>query len=334
MRILLAVILLAALGWAAYWFIGARAVERGLTNWFEMRADEGWVVGTGSVNTIGFPNRFDTTIRDIDLADPDTGWAWSAPFFQILALSYRPHHVIAVWPERQTIATPFQTITMTSNALRGSVVFAGGTMLRLDRATVEFTDVGLASTRDWRAVLAEGQLALRQTPATGNSYDLMFSSRDMTLPRSVTGLLARSDLVGDTVQHLSLDASVVFDAQWDRRAIEVRRPQPREIDLRLARATWGELDLMIAGQLTVDDVGMPTGNLTVKATNWREMLALARAAGVLSDRVAPLLEGGLARMARLSGNPGTLDVPLRFERGRVSLGGVLPLGPAPRLVLR
>lgn len=334
MRIILAVILLAALGWSGYWFFGSNAVERSLRSWLDARAAEGWVVSEEKIRTIGFPNRFDTTIYGLELADPETGWAWTAPFFQILALSYRPNHIIAVWPDRQSIATPYQTISVTSDTLRGSVAFANGAALTLDHAIIEFSGIGLASTLDWRAALSGGQLALRQTPGTEFSYDIAFSARDMTLPREVTGLLANSDLVGNVMQQVSLDASVLFDATWDRRAIEERRPQPREIDLRLASVTWGELDLKIAGELSVDADGIPTGSMTVKATNWREMLALARAAGVVSERLAPLLEGGLAQMARLNGNPATLDVPLRFDRGRISLGGVLPLGPAPRLVLR
>jgi hypothetical protein len=335
MRILLAVILLAAAAWAGYWFIGAQAVERGLRNWLAAREADGWVVSTASLNTAGFPNRFDTTLREVELADPSTGWAWSAPIFQVLALSYRPSHVIAVWPDTQTVATPLQKIDLTSERMRGSVVFADMRAFTLDRATVEFTAVVAQSSADWRAGLGSGQLALRRTPAAVNSYDLSLQAADFAPPESlVTGLLARSTLIGDTVQRLALDASVVFDAPWDRRAIEERRPQPRQIDLRLARASWGELDLRIAGTLDVAEDGVPTGSLTVKATNWREMLALAQAAGLVPERLAPLLEGGLAQMARMTGNPDTLDVPLRFDGGRVSLGGVLPLGPAPRLVLR
>jgi len=334
MRILLAVILLAATAWSGYWFLGAQAAERGLGDWFDARAAEGWVVGYGSLRTAGFPNRFDTTLRDVRLADPATGWAWSAPMFQALALSYRPRHMIAVWPDRQTLATPLQTITISSDRMRGSVVVEDLQAFALERATIEFASVGIASTADWRASLALGQLALRRTPAAPGGYDIALTATDLTLPRAITGVLAQSQMTGDTVQRLSLDARVVFDAPWDRAAIEMRRPQPRRVEITLARASWGALDLRIAGDLDVDARGVPDGSLTVKATNWREMLAIAQAAGLVPAALAGLLEGGLARMARLSGNPDTLDLPLRFAGGRVSLGGVLPLGPAPRLVLR
>jgi len=335
MRFLLAVILVAATAWAGYWLLGAQAIERGLRGWLDARVAEGWVVSVDDLRTAGFPNRFDTTLDHIEMADPATGWAWQAPFFQILALSYRPSHVIAVWPDRQTLATPLQRIDIASDPMRGSMVFAGGNAFTLDRATITASDVALVSTMDWQAAMADSQLAVRRTPArAGHSYDIAFSATDLALPDGVAARLGQGAMVGDTVQRLSIDAQIAFDAPWDRRAIEERRPQPRRIDLSLARASWGGLDLRIAGALDVDDAGIPTGSITIKATNWREMLAMAQAAGVIPANLGRLVEGGLTQIARMNGNPDTLDVPLRFADGRISLGGVLPLGPAPRLVLR
>ena len=48
---------------------------------------------------------------------------------------------------------------------------------------------------------------------------------------------------------------MTFDKPWDRSAIEIARPQPREVDLRLAEAAWGGLRLMAAGRFTVDAEG-------------------------------------------------------------------------------
>jgi hypothetical protein len=73
-------------------------MESALPGWLDARAAEGWIAEYESDAHRGFPNRFDTTITGLDLADPETGVAWSAPFFQILSLSYQPNHVIAVFP--------------------------------------------------------------------------------------------------------------------------------------------------------------------------------------------------------------------------------------------
>ena len=334
MRILLAVVISAALGWSGYWWVASSAAERGVRGWIDARAAEGWVVGYDDISTSGYPNRVDTTITGLELADPETGVSWSAPMFQILALSYRPHHVIVAWPPEQSFATPLETVTITSQTMRGSAVFDPGPALAIDHATIEFAKVGLVSTAGWSASLAKGLLAARRTPAIENSYDFAFSAQDLRLPEGFARGFARQRLVGDTLRALTLDATVLFDAPWDRRAIEDRRPQPRKLELGLAQATWGELDLKLAGQLDIDAVGLPTGEIMVKATNWREILQLAVATGALAESIAPLVESGLESLARLSGNPDTLDVPLQFAKGRIMLAGLVPIGPAPRIVLR
>ena len=89
MRFLLAVILIAASGWSGYWFVGQNGLSRGFETWFEARRAEGWVAETSDITVQGFPNRFDTGFSDLVLADPATGLAWEAEFFQILA---KPRH--------------------------------------------------------------------------------------------------------------------------------------------------------------------------------------------------------------------------------------------------
>ena len=81
MRALLTVIVIAALAWSIYWVVGSTGANTAFKTWFEDRRSEGWVADVSSLETKGFPNRFDTTFSDISLADPETGLAWEAPFF-------------------------------------------------------------------------------------------------------------------------------------------------------------------------------------------------------------------------------------------------------------
>lgn len=166
MRYLLAAIVAAALGWGGYWYLGASQTERALRGWFDARSQEGWVANYSDISTTGFPNRLDSTIRDPELADPDTGVAWRAPFVQFLSLSYKPNHIIAVWPRTQTLASPNETITILSDGLKGSLVFEPRSNLAIDRATIESGPLRMSSTADWDIGAQSGQFALRQAPAS------------------------------------------------------------------------------------------------------------------------------------------------------------------------
>lgn len=333
MRRLLVVVAVAALAWAGYWFIGARAVESGLAIWIDQRRDEGWVADYATLRTQGFPNRFDTTITDLQLADPQTGVAWSVPFFQILALSYKPNHVIAIWPDEQTVATPFQTITVTNDRMRGSVVLRPGTSLELDRSVFELRDFRLDSSLGWSASLDSGSLGTRPAVGKVDTHDVGFDAVGVRPSRDLLKALNPGGTLPEVFEKLHVETTISFDAPWNRFAIEDQRPQITKLDLGILQANWGQMDLHAAGTLDVDAAGAPTGRITVRAKNWREMLQLAVASGVVAEGIAPTIERALELLSEMSGNPKTLDAPLSFQNGVMSFGPI-PLGPAPRLVIR
>ena len=332
-RALLALVFVAALGWSAYWFVGARTFDRAVESWLAERRAEGWVAEAAESTVRGFPNRFDLTLTRLELADPDTGLAWSAPFLQILTLSYRPTQVIAVWPDEQTVSTPFEDVAVRSDDIRASLRLADTSTLALENATFVSDGVTLSSDAGWTAALDTGRLAVRLLPAAEATYEIGVEALGLTPAEPVRRALDVSGSLPDEIDTLRLDAEITFTAPWDRTAIEVARPQPAEIDLRELRATWGRLDLRAAGELTVAPDGTPSGQVAVKAVNWREMLELGVSSGAVPERLAPTIERGLEALAGASGSPDTLDATLTFRDGGVYYGFV-PLGPAPVLQLR
>jgi len=330
MRKLLAFAIVAAALWGGYWFVGSAAVERGLVAWLDARRADGWVAEYDSLNTAGFPNRFDTTITGLTLSDPALDVTWKAPLFQILALSYRPNHIIVALPHTQTLETRFQRVDIASTQMRGSVVFRPGTALAPDRATIVMDDLTLDGSGGWSVGLAEGRLATRRTVALDNAHDVAFTALGLAPTAAMLATLDPDARLPKTVDTLKIDTTVTFDAPWDRFALEGDRPQITAVTLKLAQATWGALDLRAAGQLTVDSLGVPSGRITVTITNWRDILGLAVAGGLVPADIARTVERGLSLMAGMSGDPTTLEAPLSFQNGFVSFGPV-PLGPAPRL---
>ncbi len=333
MRILLAVVVLAAVGWSAFWWIVAGREEAGIEKWLEDRAAEGWVAEAESVETKGFPNRIDTTLTALELADPATGVAWTAPFLQLFRLSYEPNHYIVVWPDTQTIASPHQRVTVSTSDARGSFVFLPGTNLTLDRLSVATKSVALSSDAGWQATFEEARLATRPSERIEGLIDIALEARNIRPANAALAALADAGVVPGTLEFITLDASLGFDGTWDRSAIEDARPNPTRLKLTKFQSKWGELELWLAGDLNVDSAGVLSGEVTVKAKNWREMLALAQAIGWVPESFADTLESGLSLVATLAGSPSTLDVPLTITNGQVSLGPI-PLGQAPRIKIR
>lgn len=330
MRIIVWIIAIAALCWCGYWFVAASALDRGANAWFDDRRADGWQADYSDLDISGFPYRFDAMLEDVALADPETGVVWQAPEFIVTALAYQPNHVIAIFPDEQTLRSPFDTLTITSADMRASAR-VGGTNVELRESTAEMGQVSVKSTQGWEITLDRGLLATR---ATGdNSYDLYFEATDLRPSDALRLGIDPQDRLPDTFETLKLDATAAFDAPWDRFAIERARPQPTRIDLKEFDARWGQLELRAVGALDIMSDGTPEGRITVKATNWREIVSIGQATGVIPDSAVRMITSGLEMMASLSGPPNTIDVPLTFQSGRMAIGP-LPLGPAPKFRLR
>lgn len=331
LKFLLAGIVIAALGWTAWWFVGAAAHQKGIEGWLAQRQKAGWVAEAQSVSVTGFPARFDTLVEGLQLADPRAGWAWHAPEFQILSLAYKPNHIIAAWPGEQTFSTPAETVTAGGETLRGSVVFVPGTDLALDSSRIELADVTVRSSAGWTATVGKGLLAARRAEADSapaHSYDIAFSAETVAIPDALRGLFDAADRLDPVLQSARIDSVVAFDRAWDRHAVEGPQPAITQIALREADIQWGALRLQAKGQVRINGQGQPEGRIDLTARNWKQMLAAAADAGAISHDLAATIETGLSVLSMLSGDRDTISVPLGLSGGAVKLGPI-PIGRAP-----
>jgi len=327
---LVVVFLVGALIWMIWWAIGQTAYQTGLKAWVDDRRSEGWVADYTELSTAGFPNRFDTTVKDIALADPETGVAWSAPFVQFLSLSYKPHQVIAVLPDEHRFSTPFQTIDISHDDARASLFLQASALLGLDRARLVTSGLKATSSRGDTLALEDGRLAAEAIEDKENAYRIGAEIEGLFPTKEALGILDPAGVLPKRVDNLRTDAELTFTAPWDRNAIENARPQLTELILTDLSARWGDVTFRAAGQVTVDEVGIPEGEITIRAEEWRRILDMAETMGAVPQALRGTAETALSL---LSGGTDVLDAPLVFSGGRIWLG-LIPLGDAPRLVIR
>ena len=327
---LIVILLVGSLGWMVWWVVGHTAYEKGLTAWVDQRRAEGWAADVGSLKTAGFPNRFDTTLTDLRLADPETGVAWNAPFLQLLSLAYKPHQVIAVFPQTHRFSTPLGAFDISHEDARASLFLKPETSLGLDQAILVLTGLELDADEGWTTRLTTGRFAAESVPAAENTYRIGGDIKELTPSTPVRRLLDPARVLPDTVDSLRLDATAAFDRPWDRFAVEDARPQPTRIDLTELSAQWGTVTFKATGEVDVTADGFPEGEITVRAVEWRKILDMAVVSGVLPESAADPLKRGLELM---SGPRDTLDATLGFRGGFVRLG-IIPIAPAPRIVIR
>ena len=319
--------------WSLWWLGAGFAIRQGVTTWFDNQSARGWQAEMREIATTGYPLRHITTLSSPALADPATGAAWQADWLRLDSP--------AAWPGRQNLyfaPTPQrlsyfdQTVVVEARDLVARLHLKPGLALALDRMEVTSGDWTITGD-DGPVTSAESLvLAMVQTDKA-ETYQFDIDAAGFALGARLRRLIGSASALPPKFETLTLDMAVTFDRVWDRKALEQRRPQPVAINLKLADLRWGSLRLMAAGSLTVDEAGIPTGAIIVKAENWREMLAMAQASGTLAPKVADSAEKGLKLLASLGGNRNALDVQFNFVDGFIALGPI-PLGPAPRLILR
>lgn len=327
--------ILVALGllWSGYWYAAGYGLRTGITRWFAAQEARGWQAEYADLATSGYPLRHINMLTSPALADPANGTAWQADWLMLDSP--------AVWPGRLTLrfpATPQRlsyfdrTAVIVAQDMAAALHLHPGIALELDRLAL--------TSGPWEIASPDGELlgggsltlAMDQT-AEPASYRYDIDVADFTPGAGLRRLASATESLPASFQTLSVDMTVTFDRPWDRRALEERRPQPVEIDLKLAELHWGGMQVMAAGGVTVDEQGAPTGSITIKAENWREMLVMAQSAWNIPQKAVDTVERGLNLLAGMGGNPNYLDVQLNLRDGWVALGPI-PLGPAPRLILR
>ncbi|MGR3514148.1 MAG: DUF2125 domain-containing protein [Paracoccaceae bacterium] len=327
---LIVILLVGALAWMIWWVAGHTAYERGLTTWIEQRRGEGWAADVGTLTTAGFPNRFDTTLTELRLADPQTGIAWTAPEVQILSLAYKPHQVITVVPKAHRFSTPLGTFDIDHEDARASLFLKPETALGLDQAILILSDLRVEADDGQSVRLQSGRFAAESVPATENTYRLGADVEALIPTRDVRRLLDPASVLPATIDNLRFDATATFDRPWDRFAIEDARPQPTRIDLTNLSAKWGTATFRAVGEVDVTPDGYPEGEITIRAEDWRKLLDMAVASGVVPEAAIDPVTRGLEL---LSGSKDTLDTKIGFRGGFIRLG-IIPVAPAPRLIIR
>jgi hypothetical protein len=326
MRAILTVVAVLAVAWCGWWFLGARIVMQQAEGALAEARAQGYRAEVADLAVRGFPNRFDLTVTAPDLADPASGFGWTAPFVQVFALTWQPWHVIAAFAPEQQVTTPAGVFTLTAGKLQASLRARPAMTLPLDRMTLIGTDLAVLAPGGQSLSTPELRLATRDLDGTGLRHEV---GLEVTGLAPGPGLLPEGTGLPAVLDLLRLDADLTFSAPVLLNAPGTR-PELTGLSLGEALLVWGDLALHARGDLVPDAAGLAEGSLTLRATNWQRVLPALVEAGLVKPEVAQTWTRMLEIMAAQSGDPAVIDLTLRFAQGRVSLGP-LPLGPAPRL---
>jgi hypothetical protein len=334
MRRLIWVILFLAVLWCAWWAVFGWGLKSALDTWFESRRTAGWQADYAQLDLRGFPGRVDADLTDVVLGDTTNGLIVSLPDLRIGAPTHWPGDVSLSLPSNPIeFETPEGRSTLRVSEGIADLKLHPGPSLELETISALSGEWSLMS--NGKSLLAAHGLTLLmdQSVTSPQTYSFAFEAaglRPGEIPRNRLRLPEDWPVAFDT---FTMKGDVTFDKPWDITALETARPQPRKIALTFAEATWSDLRLFFAADLEVDTDGNPNGTVNIQAENWQVMLDLAERSGALPSSLRQQAEQGLSALARFSGDPTALDVQMNL-RGGMMFVGFIPVGPAPKIMLR
>lgn len=301
MRAILGVIIAVAVLWGGYWFWGAARVQVQTQAWMTKQGV------SGDISVVGFPNRFDLTITNPTLERDDI--AYSAPFFQVFAMTWKPWHLIAAFAPTQEITILDRQLTLSSPHLLASLLMSPMGSFRELR--LDGTKFGLTDSKAGRVDAAHITVAI---DATGDPLSPRVGGRltDFTSPVRVVGL---NDLIELAALDANLNLRLPLDAAQTGQDI-------LSIDIREARLNWGEFSLTATGSLAPDAQNLVSGEVTVTLKGADHLPQILVALGVISADQTANLSKGLSVM----GDSGQMTLTL--SNGKI-WNGPIPLGAAP-----
>ncbi len=318
--------------WSSYWVVGSRSVLAGVQDWVANAPAQGVDLKTGEITLAGYPNRFDLTVTAPEYVDPASGWSWSAPFVQVLALSYQPWKVIVALPNDQTLSRPGERIAVVSDLLRASIKVFPETSLGLDTIILEGDAVALTSDLGWTGSAKRAVLALRKVEGLPTAYEFGLQVDALQPDPDFANALAASSELPAAMDSATADVITTLTAPLDRTAAETR-PQIENVDVKNVLVVWGPLKLHAEGDIAPDDQGLAAGRIVIRVTNWRHLVPLMVASGAVKPELSQTAGNMLAALAQQSPDPEVLELPLTLADGWMTLGP-FPLGPAPQLRLQ
>jgi len=328
--------ILLAILWTGYWYGSSDFLQKRLTDFIatDFGLDDPVQISHSGLKLQGFPARFDIRLSDPGLTAGKHAILWNSPSLQIYAPSYKPHQISVALARKQMLHLKGQDFQIDSNALKAGLGFVISSFFKgamvVDNANVIFENLAVSSNSGWTTTLGPSNLMLQKADASSYKYSLNLVAKTISLPQHLRMTIDPAARQPEIFESLVIDSWLDFNAPLDLMAARKNQPEVTEIRLNSLRLIWGDLQFGAEGNLRIDHNGYPDGTLNLTAHGWQGIFQLADNAGLVDPEFALTIQNILTVMAKMSKGQDTVQAPLNFANGQMSLG-LFPVGAAPRL---
>ena len=292
------------------WRAGVAQMEHALAAWVDERRAAGLDISHGAVKAAGYPLALRVHIDAPEIAAPGV-WRWRGTGLSIDAPPYGFDRLIFLPAGIQSIRIGNEPEwRITADRLR-AVIAADKARDWAFSMSVENADA--VRTADG-AHVAVDRMNADLAPAAGDLSTLVLNFAATGVDGAAGAASFRVDGVETTAALTQTHALSGPDAAALWRAAQ------GALIIKALNARAGETALSLAGEITLDEAGDPSGALHADITNPAGLADQLRAAGVLTAEDAEAAAAGLTLMAIAGG--GKISAPVELSDGSVHIGGV------------
>lgn len=358
----LALVVVLAAGWSAFWFFAASQAETAIAGWRAREAQGGRIHSCSSQSLTGFPFRIEVRCTDpkLEFRNGEAPLALTAKDALVATQIYSPDLLIGEFTGPLGLGEPGRTPSFMANwrlaqvSVRGtpeaperaSIALDQPQLARLNRGAME--TVATATRMELHGRIAGGSV-------TNNPIvETVLRLNKASAPQFHPAIARPTD---GEVEALLVGLKDFAPKSWPDRFREIAAAGGR-IEIKRARLTQDDILVVGAGSLALDAAGQPNGQLDITVVGLDKLVTLLgidqlvqqylaqRGGGMDMDKIASGLDrilpglggavrnnqGGLATIGiAMLGEPREVEgrkgvsLPLRFKDGQVFLGPV-PIG--------
>ena len=331
--IIIAVLLLivAAGGYTAFWFIVAGKLKEGFAQWADSARAQQLEVSWQGMRVRGFPFAFTIELTDPVLRDEAINPATELrmPHLSGSAHPWNFHvwHLSAPQGLNAIAGSKEKPVATVSAGAATGVISVGGDggatiWLDLDRPQVKSTEQVGARNADFWLILPP------HSPATHTDSNLALATdlHQVTLPQAPSPF---RNLLDELAFGVTVKGAI--PAGPARQAATAWRDEGGTAELDNLTLRWGQVAVTGSGTLALDNDLQPIGGFSGAVEGYEELMNALVAAGRMKASDARLARIGLAMLAKAGpdGRP-AIATSFTIQNGEMFLGPA-KLGPAPKI---
>lgn len=302
-----AIFLLLIVAYLAVWFKARDEALQGFARWVSAEKARGNEVTYDEARVIGLPFRFALEVENLRRTDA-SGRYWKAAGLRVNALPYNLKHVIVEALGEQTFKFGDGRVwTLTADSAAMSVHWNKQGLLRLSAIA---KNVAWKSEDGDAGSLKAFALQIAPTDKTATAFRFQSEGVDGKLPPIKSALSAFGPEFKSIAAKGAISQTAVFRTGFNPSALDLWSAQRGAVKVEEAKVLWGGAELTGAGDLNLDRMRRPAGQILFRTGDARALAETLRRNGWPDEGGAPKALDGPA------------EIPLVIEDGEVRLWDV------------